>query len=96
MSASLKMVIGVIIFYVTLFTFFGFLGQEQLAEIELTESLSDLDINSSSDLRARDMPSFFQGLTFTISNLPVWLSFILGLVPSLILLLGVVWAIRGI
>ena len=96
MSLSLKVVLGVFIFFLALFTFLGFLGQAQLEELTFTQTLSDISVNSSSDIGITDLPSFLDGLIFSIDGLPFWLSFLLGLIPSVMLALGVIWLIRGV
>lgn len=94
-STSFMAIIGVVLFYLLLVIGLGFLGQDLLANVEMDEEISNISINSSSDIGLSELPSFLDGLIFTIQNLPAWLALIMGIVPVLLLIMGILWFIRG-
>lgn len=97
MSVSLKMVFGSILFYIILFIVFGLIGQEQLiSEIEINTSTSIIgDLNTSSEIGITEMPGFVRSVSFVISGMPWWVNSLMTL-PSILIILGIVWFLRGI
>ena len=96
MGFSLKLLIGVTVFYLVLAIVLGLIGQSELEQINYASSVDDINISSNDNIGLSSLPSFFAGLSFTISSLPGWLATILGIMGPLLIFLGIAGYIRGL
>ena len=102
MALSLKIFIGIIVYYVIVGTLIGFIGQEIITNdaayynnVNLSEVGPGLDNNFSGEITATQLPGFIDGLKFGIDGLPTWLAFFLSAVLPIIMSLCVAYYIRG-
>lgn len=97
MSLSLKIIFGIAAYYIILGAILGNLGVAIASEAPAANStLSQFEgYNSSTEVGLTTVTSFWEGLAFSIDNMPWWVEvFLLGVMP-VGAALGVVWLLRG-
>jgi len=97
MALSLKIVLGIAVYYIILGAVLGNLGLAIASETDAVNSLSELDdINVSTDVGLTEITSFWQGLMFSVDNMPWWLDMFLVIIIPVSGTLAGLWMLRGI
>jgi len=96
MSLSLKIILGIAVFYVILGTVLGNLGLTIYDETESLTGLSGFDnYTVDTDIGLTEVTSFWQGLQFSLTAMPWYINvFLIAVLPISGTLAGI-WLLRG-
>ena len=102
MALSLKIFIGVLVYYAVVGLVIGAIGQDIITndadyyqDTNLSVVSAGLDNNISGEITSSEFPGFIDGLLFGLDGLPAWLGFIIGAMLPAIMSICIAYYIRG-